>query len=145
MTSQLDAARRMIRAFNTGETDDAQEYIHEEYLNPAVLEHGITQGGPSAFAMMVAWVRATFSDQARLEEVRLEENGEWVRAHLVLYGHHVGPLVGMAPTGRPFAGEQIHLLRFVDEKIRDHRDWPDFQSTYRQLGEPWPQAGGWRP
>jgi hypothetical protein len=48
------------------------------------------------------------------------------------------------PTGRRFAGEQIHLIHFVDGKIRDHRDWPDYLGTYRQLGEPWPEADGWR-
>nr|WP_281259532.1 hypothetical protein [Streptomyces glaucescens] len=35
-------------------------------------------------------------------------------------------------------------MRFVDGKIRDHRDWPDYQGTYRQLGSPWPQPRGWR-
>ncbi len=144
MSSQTDAVRRVINAFNTGKTDDVDEYIHDEYLNPATLEHGISQG-PKAFAMVVAWVRRTFSEEAHLEEINVTENGAWVRAHLVLYGRHVGNLVGIPPTGRRFAGEQIHLFRIVDGKIRDHRDWPDFQGTLRQLGDPWPENGGWRP
>ena len=144
MSSQTDAVRRVINAFNTGKTDDVDEYIHDEYLNPATLEHGISQG-PKAVAMVVAWVRRTFSEEAHLEEINVTENGEWVRAHLVLYGRHVGNLVGIPPTGRRFAGEQIHLFRIVDGKIRDHRDWPDFQGTLRQLGDPWPENGGWRP
>jgi nogalonic acid methyl ester cyclase / aklanonic acid methyl ester cyclase len=144
MSSQSEAVRRVINAFNTGKTEDVDEYVHDEYLNPATLEHGISQG-PQAFAMVVAWVRRTFSEEAHLEEVGIVEHGEWVRAHLVLYGRHVGNLVGIPPTGRRFAGEQIHLFRFVDGKIRDHRDWPDFQGTLRQLGDPWPENGGWRP
>jgi nogalonic acid methyl ester cyclase/aklanonic acid methyl ester cyclase len=144
MSLQVDAVRRLINAFNTGKTEDVDEYIHEEYLNPASLEHGIAQG-PQAFAGIVAWVRHTFSEEAFLDEVRVEERGEWVRAYLVLYGRHVGTLVGMPPTGRRFSGEQVHLFRFVDGKIRDHRDWPDFQGTLRQLGDPWPEGGGWRP
>lgn len=144
MSHQVESVRRLIAAINTGKTDDVDEYIHEEYLNPATLEHGIAQG-PQAFAQIVGWVKATFSEEAHLEEVRVEERGEWVKAYLVLYGRHVGNLVGMAPTGRRFAGEQVHLFRFVDGKIRDHRDWPAFQSTLRQLGDPWPEKGGWRP
>lgn len=143
MSEQIDAVRRLINAFNTGETDDVKEYIHPDYVNPATLEHGIGPG-PEGFAMVVGWVRATFSEEAWLEEVKLEENGDWVRGYLVLYGRHVGNLVGMAPTGRRFSGEQVHLFRFVDGKIRDHRDWPDFQGTLRQLGEPWPEPEGWR-
>ncbi|MEU9241649.1 ester cyclase [Streptomyces sp. NPDC048385] len=143
MSDRIDVVRRMIKAYNTGVADDVAEYIHPEYLNPAALEH-MDLRGPESFAMAVKWLRMTFSEEARLEEVRIEERGDWARAHLVLYGRHVGDLVGMAPTGRVFSGEQIHLIRFVDGRIRDHRDWPDYQGTYRQLGSPWPEPGGWR-
>lgn len=144
MSAQINAVRRMINAYNTGQTDDVAEYVHEEYLNPATLEH-MDLRGPESFAMAVNWLRMTFSTEAHLDEVRLEERGEWVRAYLVLYGQHIGDLVGMAPTGRRFSGEQIHLIRFVDGKIRDHRDWPDYSGTYRQLDQPWPEPAGWRP
>ncbi|MEV6948444.1 ester cyclase [Streptomyces sp. NPDC051172] len=144
MSRNIEAVERMVKAYNTGDVDDVAEYIHPEYLNPASLEH-MDLRGPEAFAMAVKWLRATFSEECRLDTVRLEERGDWVRGHLVLYGRHVGELVGMAPTGRRFSGEQIHLIRLVDGKIRDHRDWPDYQGTYRQLGDPWPEPQGWRP
>lgn len=143
MSKNIDIVRRMVTAYNTGETDDVAEFIHPDYLNPGTLEH-MDLRGPDAFALAVKWLRMTFSEEVRLEEVRYEENGDWVRAYLVLYGRHVGDLVGMAPTGRRFSGEQIHLIKIVDGKIRDHRDWPDYQGTYRQLNEPWPTAEGWR-
>jgi hypothetical protein len=98
MSGQTDAVRRMIQAYNTGNTDDVAEYIHPDYLNPAAMEH-MDLRGPDSFAMAVKWLRMTFSEEARLEEVQLEERGEWVRAYLVLYGRHVGDLVGMAATG----------------------------------------------
>jgi len=139
----VDIVRRMVRAYSTGETGDVEQYIHPDYLNPASLEH-MDCRGPEAFAMAVAWLRMTFSEEARLEEVRYEENGSWVRAHLVLYGRHIGELVGMPATGRPFSGEQIHLIKIVDGLIRDHRDWPDYLGTYRQLDQPWPTEQGWR-
>ena len=146
MSSNIDAVRRMVRAYNTGDTRDVDEFIHPEYLNPASLEHMEDKSwrGPAVFAMAVTWLRATFSDEVRLEEIRYEERGDWVRAYLALYGRHVGELVGMEPTGRRFSGEQIHLIKLVDGKIRDHRDWPDYLGTYRQLDEPWPTAEGWR-
>ncbi|PYC64824.1 SnoaL/DnrD family polyketide biosynthesis methyl ester cyclase [Micromonospora arborensis] len=143
MSVQIDAVRRMVAAYNSGQTEDVAEYIHPDYLNPASLEH-MDLRGPAAFAMAVKWLRMTFSEDVHLEEVRYEEKGDWVRAYLVLYGRHVGNLVGMEPTGRRFSGEQIHLIKLVDGKIRDHRDWPDYLGTYRQLDEPWPTAEGWR-
>jgi nogalonic acid methyl ester cyclase/aklanonic acid methyl ester cyclase len=143
VSKHIEIVRRMVDAYNTGKTDDVDDYIHPDYLNPASLEH-MDLRGPQAFAMAVKWLRMTFSDEACLEEVRIEERGDWVRAYLVLYGRHVGNLVGMAPTCRRFSGEQIHLIRVVDGRIRDHRDWPDYQGTYRQLGDPWPEPAGWR-
>ncbi|MCE7081099.1 ester cyclase [Streptomyces sp. ST2-7A] len=144
MSMNTAAVQRMIKAYNTGEVDDVAEYIHPEYLNPASLEH-MDLRGPEAFAMAVKWLKMTFSEECHLDTIKLAERGDWVRAHLVLYGRHVGNLVGMAPTGRKFSGEQIHLIRLVDGKIRDHRDWPDYLGTYRQLDEPWPEPAGWRP
>ncbi len=143
MSAAVEVVRRVVRAYNTGETGDVEEYIHPDYLNPASLEH-MDLRGPAAFAMAVTWLRTTFSEEARLAEVRYQENGPWVRAYLVLYGRHVGELVGMPATGREFSGEQIHLLKLVDGKVRDHRDWPDYLGTYRQLDEPWPTERGWR-
>lgn len=41
MSEQIEAVRRVINAFNTGDASDAAEYLHEDYLNPATQEHGI--------------------------------------------------------------------------------------------------------
>lgn len=143
MSDQIDIVKRMVHAYNTGETDDVDEFIHPDYLNPGALEHMPDLRGPRSFALAVQWLKNTFSDEVRLEEVAYEENGDWVRAYLVLYGRQIGPMVGIPPTNRPFSGEQIHLIKIVDGKIRDHRDWPDYQGTYRQLGSPWPTDEGW--
>jgi len=143
VSPNIDVVRRMVRAYNTGDTSGVAEYVHADYQNPASLEH-TDLTGPAAFEMAVKWLRMTFSEEVRLEEVRYEERGDWVRAYLVLYGRHVGDLVGLPATGRVFSGEQIHLLKLVDGKVRDHRDWPDYLGTYRQLDEPWPSERGWR-
>ncbi|MEU6024229.1 ester cyclase [Micromonospora sp. NPDC048871] len=145
MSKNIDLVKRMVNAYNTGNTDDVEEFIHPEYLNPGAMEHFKDQIGPQTFVMAVKWLKATFSEEVYLEEIGYEENGDWVRAKLVLYGRQVGDMLSMPATGRRFSGEQIHLIRIVDGKIRDHRDWPDFIGTYRQLAEPWPQGEGWRP
>jgi nogalonic acid methyl ester cyclase / aklanonic acid methyl ester cyclase len=143
VSAHIEAVKRMVEAYNTGNTEDVADFIHDEYLNPASLEH-MDLRGPAAFAMAVKWLKMTFSEECHLETIRLECNGDWVRAYLVLYGRHVGELVGMPATGRKFSGEQIHLIKLVDGKIKDHRDWPDYIGTYRQLNDPWPTARGWR-
>lgn len=145
MSDQIDTVHRMVIAYNTGKVDDVDEYIHPEYLNPGAMEHFPELRGPQAFALAVQWLKATFSEDMFLDELSYEERGNWVRAKFVLYGRHVGNMVSMPATGRRFSGEQVHLIRLVDGKVRDHRDWPDYLGTYRQLGEPWPEGDGWRP
>lgn len=140
VSPKIDVVRRMVRAYNSGKIDDVAEFIHPGYLNPGALEHYPDLRGPEAFAKAVQWLKYAFSADAELVEIGYEENGDWVRAKLALYGCHVGNLVGMPATGRRFSGEQVHLIRIVDGKIRDHRDWPDYLGTYRQLGEPWPES-----
>jgi len=145
VSDQIETVRRMVNAYNTGKTDDVAEFIHPEYLNPGAMEHYKDLLGPKAFELAVKWLKMTFSEDAYLEEIGYEERDNWVRARLVLYGRQIGNLVSMPATGRKFSGEQIHLIRLVDGKIRDHRDWPDYLGTYRQLAEPWPEGDGWRP
>jgi nogalonic acid methyl ester cyclase/aklanonic acid methyl ester cyclase len=145
MSKNVDLVKRMVNAYNTGNTDDVEDFIHPEYFNPGAMEHFKDQIGPQTFVMAVKWLKMTFSEEVYLEEIGYEENGDWARAKLVLYGRQVGDMLSMPATGRRFSGEQIHLIRIVDGKIRDHRDWPDFIGTYRQLAEPWPQGDGWRP
>ncbi|MDI9888106.1 ester cyclase [Streptomyces sp. HNM0645] len=137
MSQSIEAVRRMIRAYNTGRTGDVHALFDPEHLNRATIEHEFGKG-PEAFAMAVAWPRMTFPEDARRASGgrRVEERGDWVRASPALCGRRIGPLAGFAPTGRRFTVERIPSLRVVDGKVRDHRDWPEYRSTCRRLGEP---------
>ncbi|MFC9087320.1 SnoaL/DnrD family polyketide biosynthesis methyl ester cyclase [Nocardiopsis dassonvillei] len=141
MSDRIRVVRRMVSACNTGRTEGVEEFIHPDYLCPGARENTPDRRGPDAFTEAVKWLKRAFSEDARWEEVGYEENGEWVRAKLVLRGRHVGDLEGIPATGRRFTGEQVHLIRVVDGRIRDHREWSDDQSIYRQIGEPWPGEG----
>lgn len=134
MSEAIDVVRRMVQAFATGKTDDASDYIHSEYLNPATLERS-DKRGPESFTDSVDWVRNAFSE-LHLEEIEYREGGGYVTAYLVMSGRHTGDLVGLPPTGRRFAAEQLHLCEVVDGRIRHHREWRDDLGCLRQLGLP---------
>ncbi|SED29237.1 nogalonic acid methyl ester cyclase / aklanonic acid methyl ester cyclase [Streptomyces sp. 2224.1] len=134
MSEAIDSVRRMFQAFFTGKTDDAAEYIDPEYLNPATLERS-DKRGPESFVDSVDWLRNAFPE-LHFEEIEYREGGGYVTAHLVMSGRHTGDLVGLPPTGRRFAAEQLHLCEVVDGRIRNHREWRDDLGCLRQLGLP---------
>jgi hypothetical protein len=47
---------------------------------------------------------------------------------------HTGPFMGLAPTNRPFAYRQVHLIRFQDGKGVEHWAVRDDLSFLRQVG-----------
>ncbi|MFE3152353.1 MULTISPECIES: ester cyclase [unclassified Streptomyces] len=83
----------------------------------------------------VDWLRNAFSE-LHFEEIEYREGGGFVTVHLVMSGRHTGDLVGLPPTGRRFAAEQLHLCEVVDGRIRNHREWRDDLGCLRQLGLP---------
>ena len=134
MSEQIEIVKRMVNAYNTGKIDDVEEFIHPEYLNPALLERS-GKRGPEGFADSVRWLRNAFSE-LHFEEIEFREGGDCVTAHLMMSGRHTGNLVGLPPTGRRFAAEQLHLCRLADGRIRHHREWRDDLGCLRQLGLP---------
>ncbi|WP_372442184.1 SnoaL/DnrD family polyketide biosynthesis methyl ester cyclase [Actinomadura violacea] len=134
MGDPIGPVRRMIQAFTSGKTQDVDEYIHPEYMNPATLER-CDKRGPDAFVESVEWLRDVFSE-LHLEEIDYQEGGGFVTAYLLMSGRHTGNLVGLPPTGRRFAAEQLHLCQVVDGKVRMHREWRDDLGCLRQLGLP---------
>jgi nogalonic acid methyl ester cyclase/aklanonic acid methyl ester cyclase len=134
MSEAVTVLRRMFQGFATGKVDDAAEYIHPDYLNPDSLERS-DKRGPEGFAETVAWLRNAFSE-LHFDEIGFGQAGELATASVMMSGRHTGDLVGLPPTNRRFAAEQLHIVRIVDGKIREHRDWRDDLGCLRQLGLP---------
>jgi predicted ester cyclase len=59
---------------------------------------------------------------------------EWVAVRVVLHGTHLGPLPGLAPTGRRVAVAQFHLARLAEGRVVEHWDVPDHAALLAQLG-----------
>lgn len=57
-----------------------------------------------------------------------------VIAWAVLHGRHAGPFLGMAPDGRPFSVEQVHLFRVADGRLTGHRAGRDDLRLLLTLG-----------
>ena len=134
MSSGIDAVRRMLEAFASGDCDGAEDYIHEDYLNPDSLERSDSRG-PRSFEENVKWLHDAFSD-IKFSELEQHEGHGIVLKRVIMSGRHTGDLVGLPPTGRAFYAEQLHLCQITDGKISHHRDWRDDLGVLRQLGLP---------
>ena len=77
--------------------------------------------------------RATFPDQ-RNENIVLHHTDDGVIVEFDLLGTQLGPLAGMAPTGRAFRCRMVALFLFEDGRINCERVYFDSGTILRQLG-----------
>jgi predicted ester cyclase len=56
------------------------------------------------------WLKEAFSDR-RYEIHQVIGEGDTVVVHCTFSGRHTGEFMGIAPTNRPFAFRQVHIVR----------------------------------
>ncbi len=109
----------------------ADEIIHPnfyDHTNPPGMERGI-----EGHTAVVALFRSVFPDREwRIDDLIAE--GDKVVARTTLRGTHLGPFMGIPPTGRRVEQAQIHILRFVDGKAVEHRAVRDDLGMLQQIG-----------
>ena len=126
------AARRTLEEiFPAGDVAGLAEVVH-----PNVVNHEAPPGAPQGLEGMTSSMRmlaAAFSDR-RWEIHQAIAEGDTVVLSCTFSGRHTGPFMGLAPTNRPFAYRQIHIVRFQDGKAIEHWAVRDDLGLGRQLG-----------
>src|SRR5262245_18395445 len=113
-----EALGRALSAWNAGDLDG--------YL--ALYDQGISLHGYSPEPMTKVEVEgfyrmifATLKEDGRpAPGLRFEgvvADADRVALRFIMSGHHVGPFMGHAPTGRPYVLNGITILRFNDERV----------------------------
>jgi predicted ester cyclase len=101
-----------------------------------MVNHDAPPGAPQGLGGM-AWsmrtLAAAFSDR-HWEIHQAVAEGDTVVLHCTFSGRHTGPFLGLAPTNRPFAYRQAHIIRFQDGKGIEHWAIRDDLSFLRQVG-----------
>jgi predicted ester cyclase len=126
------AARRTLEEiFPAGDAAGLAEVVH-----PNVVNHEAPPDAPQGLEGMTSSMRmleAAFSDR-RWEIHQAIAEGDTVVLHCTFSGRHTGPFMGLAPTNRPFAFRQIHIVRFQDGKGIEHWAVRDDLGFLRQVG-----------
>jgi predicted ester cyclase len=78
-------------------------------------------------------LHAAFPDMHHTIETELAE-GNLVACVSTVHGTHLGPFMGIAPTGKQVSFMVLWVDRIVDGIIVDHWGLPDFLSLFRQVG-----------
>ena len=107
-----------------------------EVVDPDMVNHDAPPGappGPGRHGHSMRMLAAAFSER-RWEIHQAIAEGDTVVLHCTFSGRHTGPFMGLAPTNRPFAYRQVHLIRFQDGKGVEHGAVRDELSFLRQVG-----------
>jgi predicted ester cyclase len=137
MTDTKTVARESFRLIENGDAELAARIIATDFVNeeaeddPDDVERQLR--GPAGFLATSRWLRDAFSD-LRFEQHEMLAEGDTVMAAATMTGMHTGPFNRIAPTGRPFAHNQVHIFTIVRGQITRHRAVRDDLGLLFQLG-----------
>jgi steroid delta-isomerase-like uncharacterized protein len=125
------ARERVEALFNRGELDRIEEFVTEDFVN-----HEAWPGedpGYEGFRLRLRRLRDAIPD-IHLEVHEVVAGGDLVAYRATLSGTHRGELLGMAPTGRSFRVQHMHMLRMRDGRSSEHWATRDDLGMLQQLG-----------
>ena len=128
--------RAVFRRYYEAAVSEGAYGVFDEVLDPDVVPHTPFGGDPRGVQWikdMVALERRAFPD-LRLMELSSVAEGDRVAAHLRVTATHRGPFLGIEPTGRAVAFEEMMIARFHDGRIAELWAIVDTLSLLQQLG-----------
>ena len=136
MTTTTNSARELVEDFYSaggpvGDPAAFGEIFHPRYVShtsPPGMEPGIVQA-----ESLRDFLTSVFSD-VEYELVRVVAEDDMVAVQTICRGTHTGHGLGFEPTGKPFAADQMHMIRIEDGRIAEHWSVRDDAGMMRQLG-----------
>jgi predicted ester cyclase len=106
-----------------------------EFIDANCITHATVGDfkGPEGFKQFVSSYFAAFPDMRVVNEEVLAE-GDKVVFRQTVYGTNTGSMMGIPPTGKKFAIQEMVINRFVDGKIVESWALADLFDMMQQLG-----------
>lgn len=124
--------RTLEEVFNQGNFAHLDELVTPDFLNLA-LPPDMPNRGPDSMRQLVMLLRTAFPDLHYTIEALVAE-GDTVASRVTMSGTHLGPFLGIPPTGRSFQQAQMHFVHYRDGKASEHRAVRDDLGLMQQLG-----------
>jgi steroid delta-isomerase-like uncharacterized protein len=134
-TSNKATCMRLHGAINTGDAELISETIDEVVEPDALIRTPVPleATGAQALKQVFAVLLRAFPDlHLAVEDVIAE--GDKVAARNVVTGTHQGEHMGLPPTGKSIAYNEIFIFRFVNGRIAETWGVVDVFSQMQQLG-----------
>ncbi|MDO0937281.1 ester cyclase [Streptomyces sp. DG2A-72] len=132
-------AHEFVTMVNERNANAVDKLLVEDYIDHNVL---IAPGREGNRAFWVDFFNAFPDITAKAEDVIVA--GDRVVGRYSYHGHHLGPFMGMPPTGREIRMHTIDIWRIEDGRFAEHWDEINLYELLQQLGA-LPEAGAAAP
>jgi steroid delta-isomerase-like uncharacterized protein len=129
------ALRRFVDATNSGDAELISQTVDEVFEPDVQISTPLPVGATGALAIKEVFTTllGAYPD-LRIQVDDLIEEGDKVVARQTVTGTHRGEYMGLAPTGKPVAYNEIFIFRYVDGRIAETWGVVDVLSQMKQLG-----------
>jgi predicted ester cyclase len=115
--------RRMLEAFNTGDTNVVRELLDVNIVDHS-REVGFEEGLKKAHPIKRVQTEILRHDDAfpdkHFKEEAIVAEGDQVILRWTMTGTHKGPILGIEPTGKKVRAHGTEIVRIKDGKIIEH-------------------------
>jgi predicted ester cyclase len=123
--------QELISAINANDEAGVRAAVHDDLVSHGAL--GDVHGPEGFVDIMLHNVHRGFPD-AHVDLVAEIREGELVSFRLDGRGTHLGPFLGVEPTGRSVRIRGIHHVRLQDHRIVEHWQGPDILAMLVDMG-----------
>lgn len=133
--TNIRTVRRAFKALTSGNVGGGDEFVSPDYFDHEAWDAAGAppRRGPDQFCQSVEWLHHVLADP-EFEEREVIAAGGRVMVRGVMRGRHVGPLLGIAPTGECVEIHQMHIFRLAGQQVVEHRALWGELSLLAQLG-----------
>jgi steroid delta-isomerase-like uncharacterized protein len=129
-----DLVRRYYQeVWSKGNLDFVDQAFTDDYVNRDPATPGVRLEGRQAFKELVKTLRSAFQEMAMTID-RQHVDGDVVVSEWSAKAVHRGPLMGIAPTGKPGETTGITISSFRGDRIREEHVIWDLFGLLARLG-----------
>ncbi len=112
----------------------------EDFYGAEIISHNDDAGGAGAQTVTPELMKQMWEESKKNDPTRVLEDelilcaGDFVVARTTMSGKNDGPVLGHAPTGKPYSITATDIYRFEDGKVVERWGNADLVTLFRQLG-----------
>lgn len=126
-----EVVRALVSAIDAGDEAGVRAVVHDDLVSHGAL--GDVHGPDGFVGIMLENVHRGFPD-AHVELAAVIQEDDLVSFRLDGSGTHLGPFLGVEPTGRTIRIRGIHHVRIREGRIVEHWQGPDILAMLLDMG-----------